>query len=171
MRFPRRVAALAAFAAVLAQGEARAQTVVSGPIAFGAGISVSGTGVVAVTGYTAPGNWTPNDASGAGLALTVHSARWGKIGDICVLDFDISYPSTSDTHNAILGGVPSVCTATHTQSGVITPNAGGSLTFGIAVIDWDATNELSIFSSASGRVQNATISGGEIRGTFAFLAD
>ena len=170
MRFPRRVAALAALAAVLALAEARAQTVISGPIAFGAGISVSGAGVVAVTGYTAPGNWTPIDASGAGLTLTVHSARWGKIGDICVLDFDISYPSTSDTHNAILGGVPSVCTATHSQSGVITPNTGSSLAFGTVVIDWDAINEFSIFSN-SGRVRNATLSGGEIRGSFAFLAD
>jgi hypothetical protein len=52
------------------------------------------------------GTWTPNDASGAGLSLTVSIATYVKIGKIVILSYNLSYPSTANGSSAILGGLP-----------------------------------------------------------------
>lgn len=52
------------------------------------------------------GNWTPNDASGAGLTLTVGTANYVKIGRLVIAGASVTYPSTADTSQAIIGGLP-----------------------------------------------------------------
>ena len=52
------------------------------------------------------GTWTPTDASGAGLTLSITSATYTKIGNIVTLSAVISYPSTADISAAKIGGLP-----------------------------------------------------------------
>ena len=46
------------------------------------------------------GTWTPTDGSTTGLTLTVSYARYRKIGSQVFCDFDITYPSQSDSQQA-----------------------------------------------------------------------
>jgi hypothetical protein len=52
------------------------------------------------------GNWTPTDASGAGLSLSVAGATYTKIGRTVYLQMYVTYPSTSNSNSASIGGLP-----------------------------------------------------------------
>ena len=52
------------------------------------------------------GTWTPVDASGAGLSFTVASATYIKINKHVIAYTQLTYPSTADTSNARIGGLP-----------------------------------------------------------------
>jgi hypothetical protein len=53
------------------------------------------------------GTWTPTDQSGAGLSLTVASSpSYTKIGRMVTVMARITYPSTANTSNQLLGGLP-----------------------------------------------------------------
>jgi hypothetical protein len=46
------------------------------------------------------GAHTPTDASGQSLSLTIANSKYTRIGRLCFYQFDVTYPSTSDTSNA-----------------------------------------------------------------------
>ena len=46
------------------------------------------------------GTWTPIDASGQSLSLTINYATYTKVGRLVHVEFDIVYPTTSNTANA-----------------------------------------------------------------------
>lgn len=50
--------------------------------------------------------WTPVDASGAGLALTVSDAYWTQIGGLVFVFFNLTYPATASGAVAKIGGLP-----------------------------------------------------------------
>ena len=52
------------------------------------------------------GTWTPTDASGASLSLTVISASYTKIGRLVYVTAYIEYPATSSTASQLNGGLP-----------------------------------------------------------------
>jgi hypothetical protein len=52
------------------------------------------------------GTWVPVDASGAGLAITVVTARYWKLDKLVVLSGYFVYPSNSDANVAKVGGIP-----------------------------------------------------------------
>jgi hypothetical protein len=52
------------------------------------------------------GTWTPTDASGAGLTLSVASANYTKIGNTVRLQAQITYPSNVSGASVLLGGLP-----------------------------------------------------------------
>jgi hypothetical protein len=53
------------------------------------------------------GTWTPTDASGAGLSLTVSGTpSYTKIGRMVTVMALVTYPSTANTSNQLLGGLP-----------------------------------------------------------------
>ena len=52
------------------------------------------------------GTWTPTDASGGGLSLTVTSANYTKIGRAVFLTAHFAFPVTADTNTVLLGGAP-----------------------------------------------------------------
>lgn len=58
-----------------------------------------------ITDY-ATGTWTPIDASGAGLTLTVDAASYTKIGNFVFVTGTLSYPTTSNGSFATIGGLP-----------------------------------------------------------------
>lgn len=68
--------------------------------------SISLAGNIAMSGY--PQSWTPTDASGAGLSLTVvaNGCFHYKIGGLAFVFFDLAYPVTADGATALIGGLP-----------------------------------------------------------------
>jgi hypothetical protein len=56
--------------------------------------------------YQHEGAWTPTDASGASLSLTVANCHFTRIGRLCICYCQISYPSTADGSAALIGGLP-----------------------------------------------------------------
>lgn len=75
----------------------------------GKGIDFSatpGTGTSELLADYEEGTWTPTDASGAGLSLTIVSATYTKVGRLVTLQAEITYPTTADVSGAALGGLP-----------------------------------------------------------------
>ena len=52
------------------------------------------------------GTWTPTDASGQGLSLTVYSSKYTKIGNSVYVTIYVGYPTNTNTANAFIGGLP-----------------------------------------------------------------
>ena len=48
------------------------------------------------------GTWTPADASGAGLAITVNQANYTKVGNVVTAQFYIIYPATANVNGAAI---------------------------------------------------------------------
>ncbi len=78
----------------------------------GTGVSAAsiGTGGVALS---VEGNWTPTDASGAGLALTTvaDGCYYRRVGNVMFAFFDITYPVTADASVASIGSLPTAAKA------------------------------------------------------------
>ena len=70
--------------------------------------ATSGTGTSELLADYEEGTWTPTDASGAGLSLTIVSATYTKIGRLVTLQAEITYPSTVDASGSAIGGLPFV---------------------------------------------------------------
>lgn len=59
------------------------------------------------------GTFTPADGSGAGLALTLNGSQlYVKVGQLCYVAMDITYPATADVSTAIISGFPFTSAAT-----------------------------------------------------------
>jgi hypothetical protein len=52
------------------------------------------------------GTWTPVDGSGASLSFTSVSGTYIKIGRTVTCLFDLTYPSTANSSQAVIGGLP-----------------------------------------------------------------
>ena len=52
------------------------------------------------------GTWTPIDASGAGLSLTIRQATYVKVGKAVFVYMFVIYPSTANGSTAKIGGLP-----------------------------------------------------------------
>ncbi len=70
-------------------------------------IYVGGTGTANQLDDYEEGTWTPSDGSGAGLSLTNNTtATYTKTGRFVHIQFDVTFPSTSNTSDAQLNGIP-----------------------------------------------------------------
>jgi hypothetical protein len=93
------------------------------PLTTVPGSMINGTGFATMSGVTFPatqvtsadantlddyeeGTWTPTDASGASLTLTVNSAAYVKIGRMVYIACSVTYPSTGSGAGAQIGGMP-----------------------------------------------------------------
>jgi hypothetical protein len=52
------------------------------------------------------GSWTPVDGSVAGLVFSSVVARWEFFGRVAQISFTLTYPTTADSNNAKIGGLP-----------------------------------------------------------------
>jgi hypothetical protein len=120
---------------------------------------------------TAPTSWTAADASGAGLSLTTSDTVYTKIGKACTVSFAITYPTTANSSNAQIGGVPVACAA---RNGTLNYVASGAI-FGYITAANAAlqTNGQSLFilSQGGGVLTNANLSGLTIRGTITYITN
>jgi hypothetical protein len=74
-------------------------------LTLGGAVTVATFAASQLSDYTAT-TWTPTDGSGAGLALTVNSATYVKIGSLVSVQADITYPVTVNGSNARIAGLP-----------------------------------------------------------------
>lgn len=80
------------------------------PSASGSGISFPATQSASTDANTLDdyeeGTWTPTDASGAGLSLTINDATYTKVGREVMARAQIHYPVTASGAGATIGGFP-----------------------------------------------------------------
>jgi len=88
------------------------QTIVDGNLVIGTsgkGIdfsATSGTGTSELLDDYEEGNWTPTDASGAGLTFLSASGTYTKIGNQVFIRLDVDYPVTADASQIKIGNLP-----------------------------------------------------------------
>lgn len=112
--------------------------------------------------------WTPTDASGASLTLTISAtARYTVVGKIVIASFAIVYPATANTNSAKIGGLP------FTSNSTLNDAFGGSpaytdqgTAYAISVLAGATTFEFMTFAGAT--LTNANLSGKIVRGTFIY---
>ena len=114
------------------------------------------------------GNWTPTDASGAALSLTVvaDGCLYVKIGRMIMIEMDVTFPATADATDALFGGLPYASTAS-------TNRVGGGAMQGVniasAMMTVVANSTTCFITSATTRQKNSDLSGRVIRGAFMYM--
>jgi hypothetical protein len=73
------------------------------------------------------GTWTPVDASGAGLSISVTQALYVRIGRTVTINVFITYPATADATAASLGGLPFAVAGNNYPPITINTNSGVSI--------------------------------------------
>jgi hypothetical protein len=96
------------------------------------------------------GNWTPVDGSGAGLSITVVSAKYTRVGNIVTVQVKVTYPATASAAGAAIGGLP-FTPATECAGAYYSGVAAGP-TYYVAGVMYFAT-------AAGAAVSNVTLSG------------
>jgi hypothetical protein len=59
-----------------------------------------------IDGMATAGVWTPIDTSGAGLTLTVTSARYWRYDKLVMVTLQVAFPANSNGLPAFIGGLP-----------------------------------------------------------------
>ena len=133
---------------------------------------------LAVTGIISgspPSTWTPADASGAGLTLTINFARYSKVGCVAVLTFDITYPATADGSQAKISGIPATCAPADTglsgATGICGPTGGGAPPYGPMGIAINSSNSISLWTGNGwgSAITNANLTGARLRGSITII--
>lgn len=96
--------AISATQATLTTGDLVIGTAGKG-IDFSANANAPGMTSELLTWYE-EGNWTPTDASGAGLTFTVDKARYTRVGNLVSVFIRINYPVTASAAVARIAGLP-----------------------------------------------------------------
>lgn len=81
----------------------------------GKGVDFTANGGDLLTQYD-EGDWTPIDTSGAGLTLSGASGKFTRIGRLVSISGQFTMPSTADTENVSIGGLPFTIGANSTAS-------------------------------------------------------
>ena len=93
----------------------------------GKGIDFSatpGTGTSELLNDYEEGTWTPTDASGGALVLTINYAKYVKIGKQVTVNANIGYPANADANNATIGGLPFTVEASNYVPAPVVTNTG-----------------------------------------------
>jgi len=110
------------------------------------------------------GNWTPVDASGAGLVLNIQAAMYAKLGRVMNVWVRIVMPSTANGGQCTIGGLPFPAT---TASALYT-TYGPPLVYHIGA----AQASLLLFDGATAAAKtNAQMSGATILAAGIYLTD
>jgi len=70
------------------------------------GVYLGGTGSANKLDDYEEGTWTPSDGSGAGLTFSNTVGTYTKIGRLVFIVCELQYPSTSDTTDMLISGMP-----------------------------------------------------------------
>ena len=104
------------------------------------------------------GTWTPTDASGQGLTFTVTTATYTRNGRSVTVLGDITYPTTANGNDALIGGLPFTL-ASNVPAATLT-DVGSSVT----VLGYvSSTNAYVLDSVTLTPKTNANLSGKQIR--------
>ena len=104
-----------------------------------------------------PATWTVTDASGASLTFTVTSPSWLSYGSIAFASLSVTYPTTANTSNAIIGGLPQSVPNKAYAGAPVPVLTSGAIYLAAPIIN---TATIAILSNSTGAaVTNATLSG------------
>lgn len=131
-------------------------------IAASGNLTCAQPAVTNLSDYTGSTVWTPADGSGAGLSLTVTSARYTKIGPLVKLSFDITYPVTADATSAVISGLPITTDASVSVGATTVNNAGGVL---CAKNNGSTTTLVLVYCSLDTAIANSALSTKVLRGS------
>jgi hypothetical protein len=130
---------------------------------LGGGVYLGGTGSANKLDDYEEGTWTPVDASGASLSFgTPAGAVYTKIGRLVLANFSISYPSTSSTARAAIGGLPFTALNLNLANfGAIVGYTNETTAFSVHVNPNNTTADL--YEKDGTNLTNATLSGNALR--------
>ena len=122
---------------------------------------------------TTPTAWTAVDGSGAGLSLTTSDTLYTKIGNVCIISFAITYPTTANANTAQVSGIPAACAAKNGTlswvAGAMALDSGAGIGVVYAALQ---KNGQSLFFFNSGAQQtNANKSNVTVRGTITYITN
>jgi len=109
------------------------------------------------------GLWTPVDASGAALVITVGAATYWRYAQLVVAHFAITMPVTASAVQMKIGGLPAKAENTGWNAHAVCLSLqqhGAALT---GLVDNDSTN-MRFADAAGGAITNAAYSGKQLRG-------
>lgn len=113
------------------------------------------------------GSWTPVDASGAGLSFTGVSAFYFRVGRLIVATFELTYPSTADGSDAVIGGLPFT-----SRAGSECPMIWSGPGFNIKGRVGSASTNIILYGVATNSVVlNSALSLQNVRGTAIYLSN
>lgn len=104
--------------------------------------------------YTEP-TITLSDGSGVGLSITTFSTACHKVGNKVSFTLDFQYPSTSDTTNALLSGLPNTCGSASGGCSTAFSNVGTQVSGYIR----NGTSSVEFYNVSGGRYRNVDLSG------------
>ena len=105
----------------------------------------------------ATGSWTPIDGSGASLSFTLATGSYIKIGNLVWASCQVTYPSTANASQAIIGGLPFATGSTlEKQGGNVCYTTSATMQH---ILTTASNTIFTLFTAAGGSVTNATMSG------------
>jgi hypothetical protein len=107
--------------------------------------------------------WTPTDASGAGLSLTIADAKYQRVGQMILGEALITYPATADASAAKIGGFPVAGWTGGISVTVLRTDSACTFANGAS-----GASSVSLLTSA-GTVTNANMSGKVIKIGFSYF--
>lgn len=110
------------------------------------------------------GTWTPTDASGASLTLTGVAGDYTKIGRMVFTRFSVTYPTTSDTSSAAIGGLPFTVSAASTGTIFSQDTVGATVCKALAT-----STSAGIFGLKGVAITNANLSTKIVQGGFMYM--
>ena len=116
----------------------------------------------------ASGTWTPTDASGASLALTVAETSYIKIGNLVFATAAIVYPATANGAANTIGGLPFTASGSTSKYGAVI--GYGTLNVATTALVIAGTTHLQFQSVSGGAWTNANLSGASLRFTAVYQA-
>lgn len=115
------------------------------------------------------GTWTPTDASGAGLSLTITYAKYVRIGKSVTINAFVTYPATASTAAATIGGLPFSVASNNYPPATFASNSGTALSgFGNATAKTISIGTAADYATA---VANSTLSGKNLVISLTYLVD
>lgn len=116
------------------------------------------------------GTWTPTDASGAGLSLTVAGTPWYvKVGQLVTASFQVAFPVTGSGADALIGGLPFTIANLSNVAGSV---GLATVATGMNVLGVVNATSLQLRNPAGGaRYTNAQLSATQLAVTISYRAE
>jgi hypothetical protein len=102
------------------------------------------------------GTWTPSDASGASLVFTTVNGTYEKIGRLWIARCYLTFPSTVNGSNAVIGGLPfTVANTNSARTAFIAYSDESTLLRAFAI---NNGTSVELVNAAGSNITNATMS-------------
>lgn len=113
------------------------------------------------------GSWTPTDASGAGLSLTINSCKYRTHEDLVVAWFNLAYPATASGASNQLDGLPfTTANDAAVRCGIL---AWTNATTALRVIPAQNSTQWAIYDNTGTRLLNSALSSKSLFGALIYF--